>query len=57
MVSWHPMADLQLTTAEKIVITRKRLGETQEKFGGRFLVKKLTVAQWESGECDPNRSI
>jgi transcriptional regulator with XRE-family HTH domain len=47
------MAGLRLNTPEKIVVTRKRLGETQEKFGERFSVKKLTVTQWERGESDP----
>jgi transcriptional regulator with XRE-family HTH domain len=49
------MAVLELTIAEKIVITRKRLEETQEIFGARFSVKKLTVNQWESGASTPTQ--
>lgn len=47
------MAGVQLNTAEKIALTRKRLGETQDKFGDRFKVKKLTVHQWEVGVYEP----
>jgi transcriptional regulator with XRE-family HTH domain len=48
------MAGVQLNTAEKIVLTRKRLGETQDEFGERFKVKKLTVHQWERGAYEPS---
>ena len=49
------MAGLRLTIAEKIAVSRRRLDETQEVFGTRFNVKKLTVSQWESGESAPKR--
>ncbi len=45
---------IQLTLAEKISITRKRLEDTQEEFGRRFNVKQLTVSQWEAG-ASPNQ--
>lgn len=47
------MAGPRLSMAEKIIIARKRIGETQEKFAVRFHVKKLTVTQWERGESAP----
>ncbi len=47
------MSGVQLNIAEKIVLTRKRLRETQDKFGERFKVKKLTVHQWEVGAYEP----
>lgn len=47
------MAGPRLTVAEKIIIARKRIGETQEKFAERFHVKKLTVTQWERDESAP----
>jgi transcriptional regulator with XRE-family HTH domain len=47
------MAGVKLTIAEKIALTRKRLRETQDKFGDRFKVKKLTVHQWEGGAYEP----
>jgi DNA-binding XRE family transcriptional regulator len=49
------MGNLDLKIAEKIVITRRRLAETQKTFGERFNVKKLTVNKWESGESVPDR--
>jgi DNA-binding transcriptional regulator YiaG len=50
------VARLQLNIAEKIVIVRKRLHETQEVFGARFNVKKLTVNQWEGGASTPTHA-
>lgn len=44
---------MELSLPEKIVIVRKRLGETQETFGERFQVRKLTVNHWESGTATP----
>lgn len=52
MVS-REMAKVQLSIPEKIVIVRRRLGETQEKFGERFRVRKLTVNQWETDVATP----
>lgn len=34
---------------------RKRLGESQTKFGERFGVSQITVAYWESGRSQPAR--
>jgi DNA-binding transcriptional regulator YiaG len=50
------MAGLQLKDAEKIAITRKRLGETQEVFAARFNVQALAVTKWESGETVPRNA-
>lgn len=47
------MVGLQLSMAEKIVLVRRRLGQTQEKFGERFNVKQLTVTHWEKGTFAP----
>jgi transcriptional regulator with XRE-family HTH domain len=47
------MAGLELTIAEKIALTRRRLGETQEAFADRFNVQPLAVNKWESGESTP----
>lgn len=44
-----------LAISEKIVITRRRLAETQATFATRFNVKKLTVVQWENGVSVPDR--
>ena len=49
------MNGLNLNTSEKIIVTRRRLKETQGKFAERFNVKKLTVSTWESGESLPDR--
>jgi transcriptional regulator with XRE-family HTH domain len=49
------MPGIQLTIAERVVLVRRRLDETQEKFGLRFDVKKLTVNQWESGGSIPTQ--
>ncbi|MGO9316482.1 MAG: helix-turn-helix domain-containing protein [Terracidiphilus sp.] len=50
------MAGLQLTDAEKIAITRKRLGETQEAFAARFNVQALAVTEWEGGKTIPRNA-
>lgn len=47
------MAGLQLTFAEKIALTRKRLKETREAFAARFEVQALAVTKWENGESAP----
>ncbi len=47
------MASLMLSMAEKIVITRKRLDETQKQFAARFNVEPLTIANWEKGKIEP----
>lgn len=44
---------IPLTIPEKIMIVRRRLGESQQVFGERFKVKQLTVTQWERGEFNP----
>jgi transcriptional regulator with XRE-family HTH domain len=48
------MAGLQLTEAEKIAITRKRLDETLEEFATRFNVQALAVSKWEGGTVPRN---
>ena len=35
--------------AERIKRHRRNLGESQEQFGARFGVRRLTVASWETG--------
>jgi transcriptional regulator with XRE-family HTH domain len=50
------MAGFQLTEAEKIALTRKRLGETQGQFATRFNLQALAVTKWENGEASPKKS-
>ncbi len=42
-----------ITLAEKILIVRNRLGETQRVFGERFGVTRFAVKAWESGSFTP----
>jgi len=44
---------IELTTAEKVLLARKRLGEDQTDFADRFKVKWLAINRWEKGEVDP----
>ena len=48
------MVGLQLSDAEKIAITRKRLGETLKVFAARFNVQALAVTKWEGGAVPRN---
>ena len=50
------MTGLQLTEAEKIALTRKRLGETQDAFAARFNLQALAVTKWENGEAHPKKA-
>ena len=50
------MTGFQLTEAEKIALTRKRLGETREKFAARFSLQALAVTKWESGKASPKKA-
>lgn len=47
------MSGFQLSDAEKIALTRKRLRETREIFAARFKVRALAVTKWENGEASP----
>lgn len=50
------MTGIQLTEAEKIALTRKRLGETQDTFAARFSLQALAVTKWENGEAHPKKA-
>lgn len=47
------MAGQPISLAEKILLTRHRLGEEQKDFGKRFDVKRWMVNQWERGKALP----
>lgn len=36
---------------------RLRLDESQEQFGARFGVTKMSVSYWESGQADPPSAV
>ena len=45
--------DKTLTLAEKILVSRNRLGEDQKTFGKRFGVSRYAVKDWERGATQP----
>ena len=50
------MTGFQLSEAEKIALTRKRLGETRDAFAARFDLKALAVTKWENGDTSPKKA-